>query len=82
MIKKYFFHEKVALGHEGKVSFVPRYKTISFLLWFWKLHLFCGKEIALGFWDSALYELHHPILDVRSLTYNAVKNGGKTTDHL
>ena len=37
MIKKYFFRGKIALGHEGKVSFVTRYKkkgTISFLLWF------------------------------------------------
>ena len=26
MIKKYFFRGKVALGHEGKVFFVARYK--------------------------------------------------------
>ena len=60
MIKKYFFRGKVALGHEGKVSFVARYKkkgTIYFLLWFWWLYLFPGKEIALGFWDSVASEV-------------------------
>ena len=37
MLKKYFVRGKVALGHEGKASFVARYKkkgTISFLLCF------------------------------------------------
>ena len=38
MIKKYFFRGKVALEHEGKVSFVARYKKKG--------------TISLGFWDS------------------------------
>ena len=53
MIKKYFFRDKVALGHEGKVSFVARYKkkgTISFLLCLIVMYIsFVGKKLLSAF---------------------------------